>query len=521
MAPGAQWIAARIFDDSGKSTATAIHSAFQWLLDPDGNPNTADAPDVVNNSWSYGFGGTCNLTFRPDVQALRAAGILPIFAAGNFGPGSSTSVSPANYPEALAVGAVNNSDSIYSASSRGPSACGETSTSYPEIVAPGVGIRTAGRYGTYQVLSGTSLSAPHVAGALALLLSAYPNLSASQQESALEQGAHDLGVSGPDNTFGFGRLDVLGAYNTASVPDFGLVAAPSSATTTAGGNASYTVTTSALNGFAGDVALSVSGLPASATVSLSPATITGGSGASQLTVSTSSSIAAASYPLTITGSSGALTHSVGVSLVVTAPADFGLSAAPSSVTTTAGSTAAYTVTVSSLNGFAGNVALSLGGLTSTQAGWSFTPMIIAGGSGSSQLAIATSATLSPGSYPLTISGTSGAVTRAIPVTLVVNPLPDFTLGVSPSTMTVRRNGQGSTTVSIGSVGGFSTPVTLSVSGLPSGVTRAFSSNPVTPGGQSTLTLRAANSARRGTFTITITGSGGGKTHSATVTLSVT
>ena len=103
MAPGATWIAARIFNDSGMATATAIHAALQWVLDPDGNPATADAPQVVNNSWAYGSPG-CNLEFQPDLQALRAAGIVPVFAAGNYGPGASTSVSPANYPEALAVG---------------------------------------------------------------------------------------------------------------------------------------------------------------------------------------------------------------------------------------------------------------------------------------------------------------------------------------------------------------------------------------------------------------------------------
>ena len=521
IAPGSQWIAARIFNDSGTSTATAIHAAFQWLLDPDGNPSTADAPNVVNNSWSYSYGGACNQAFRPDVQALRAAGIVPVFAAGNFGPGSTTSVSPANYPEALAVGAVNNADTIYSASSRGPSACGEASTSYPEIVAPGVGIRTAGRYGTYQTLSGTSLAAPHVAGALALLLSAHPNLSASQQESALEQGARDLGLVGRDNTFGFGRLDVLGAFNAASTPDFSLSAAPSSSATTVGGSAAYSVAVSALNGFAADVALSVSGLPASAAAGFSPVTVTGGSGGSQLIVSTSSSVAPGTYPLTITATSGSLNHTLGVSLVVSAPADFGLSATPSSATTTVGGNAAYSVAVSSLNGFSGNVALSLSGLSAGQAVWSFTPTTITGGSGSSQLGIATIATMTPGTYPLTVTGESGATTRTVQLTFVVNPNPDFTLGVSPGAISVRRASQSTTTVSIGATGGFASTVTVSVSGLPSGVTATFSSNPVTPGGQSTLTLRASRSAPRGTYTITITGVGGVKTHSQTATLTVT
>ncbi len=148
VAPQAQWIAVKIFNDAGSSTATAIHQGFQWLLDPDGNPNTADAPQVVNNSWAYGTPG-CNLEFQPDLQALVAAGIVPVFAAGNYGPSSSTSVSPANYPEALAVGAINNNNQIYAYSSRGPSACGESQTIYPELVAPGVNVNTTDRYGLY------------------------------------------------------------------------------------------------------------------------------------------------------------------------------------------------------------------------------------------------------------------------------------------------------------------------------------------------------------------------------------
>lgn len=211
VAPQAQWIAVKIFDDRGRATASAIHLGFQWLLDPDGNPNTFDAPQVVNNSWSFG-GPRCNLEFQNDLRALRAAGILPIFAAGNFGPNPSTSPSPANYPEAFAVGAVDNNSLIYQYSSRGPSACGEPSTIYPELVAPGVNIRTSDIFGLYTTSTGTSLSAPHAAGALALLLSAFPNLTPDLQASALINGALDLGAPGADNTFGYGRLDVFASY---------------------------------------------------------------------------------------------------------------------------------------------------------------------------------------------------------------------------------------------------------------------------------------------------------------------
>ena len=210
LAPGAQWIAAKIFKDNGTATATGIHDAFQWLLDPDENPATVDTPDVVSNSWAYGTPG-CNLDFQPDLQALLSAGIVPVFAAGNYGPDGSTSVSPANYPEALAVGATNNLDQLYAGSSKGPSACGETSTVYPELVAPGVNISTTDLFGFYTSQNGTSVAAPHVAGALALLLSAYPELTVEQQRDALLLSAIDLGTPGPDNSFGYGRLDLAAA----------------------------------------------------------------------------------------------------------------------------------------------------------------------------------------------------------------------------------------------------------------------------------------------------------------------
>jgi subtilisin family serine protease len=210
VAPAAQWIAVKIFNDAGSSTATAIHQGFQWLLDPDANPNTADAPDVVNNSWTFASPG-CNLEFQLDLRSLRAIGIVPVFSAGNFGFGNSTSASPANYPEAFAVGATDNNDLIYAYSSRGPSACGETQTIYPELVAPGVNINTTDLYGLYYAVTGTSLAAPHVAGGLALLLSAYPNLTADQQVTALTGTAADLGPVGADNTFGSGRLDLQAA----------------------------------------------------------------------------------------------------------------------------------------------------------------------------------------------------------------------------------------------------------------------------------------------------------------------
>ena len=163
----------------------------------------------MSNSWAYGAPG-CNLEFQADLQALRSAGIVPVFAAGNYGPGSQTSVSPANYPEALSVGAVDGGNAIAFDSSRGPSACG--GAVFPSVVAPGVNVLTSDLYSTWSSVSGTSIAAPQVAGLLALLLAAYPGASAAQAEAAVIASAKDLGIAGPDNDFGHGLVDAMQAY---------------------------------------------------------------------------------------------------------------------------------------------------------------------------------------------------------------------------------------------------------------------------------------------------------------------
>lgn len=217
VAPDAQWIAVKIFDDYDFSSLSKIHQGFQWLLDPDGNPDTDDAPDIVNNSWNlYNTLNTCNTEFQADIDLLRGADIAVLFSAGNQGDFSETSVSPANNNGSFATGAVDEFLEITYFSSRGSSACG--GGLYPQVSAPGFFIYTSditfdGFFpDSYMYVDGTSFAAPHVAGAMALLKSSNPSLTVAELEAAIQQTALDGGISGADNNYGWGIVDVDSAY---------------------------------------------------------------------------------------------------------------------------------------------------------------------------------------------------------------------------------------------------------------------------------------------------------------------
>ncbi|MBA7676026.1 hypothetical protein ES703_84266 [subsurface metagenome] len=217
VAPDANWIAVKIFDDAGDSNFSDIHLGFQWLLDPDGDPNTDDAPDVVNNSWGIrDHINECVLEFYNDIQTLKTAEIAVIFSAGNEGSAASTSVSPANYDNSFAVSSVDSANTIDLSSSRGPSPC--SAQLFPTVVAPGVNIKApdltfGGLFlNSYAYVSGTSFAAPHVSGAMALLMEAFPTLSPAELEDALTLSAEDLGPAGADYDYGHGLINLAAAY---------------------------------------------------------------------------------------------------------------------------------------------------------------------------------------------------------------------------------------------------------------------------------------------------------------------
>jgi bacillopeptidase F len=214
MAPDAQWIAVKMFNDAGFSRESVMHQSLQWVLDPDGDVSTDDAPDVVNLSWAVATVNVCNRWFQDELDVLRVSGIAVVMSAGNSGPGAATSISPANNPGQLSVGSVNDLSMVSTFSSRGPSAC--DGGLFPVLVAPGEGVLAAdlsfGGMPVYATVAGTSFAAPHVTGAMALLMSAVPTATLPVLESALKASAVPMETDGALVQAGPGLIDTLAAY---------------------------------------------------------------------------------------------------------------------------------------------------------------------------------------------------------------------------------------------------------------------------------------------------------------------
>jgi hypothetical protein len=303
----------------------------------------------------------------------------------------------------------------------------------------------------------------------------------------------------------------IGTFKLAGcgMPDFAVSAAPASQTVSPGNPTSYSVSVTPTGGFNGSVSLSATGLPAGAVGTFSPNPTTG---TSTFSVTTSASTPVGSYPVTISGTSGTLAHNTTVTLVVSAP-DFSLSATPTSQTVTPGNSTTYTVSVTPAAGFTGSVSLSTSGLPAGAAA-SFSPNPTAA---TSTLTVTTTTATAAGSYPVTITGTSGSLTHTTSVQLVVQAAaPDFTLSATPTSRTVKRGSSTTYAITVNKLNGFAGSVSLSVAGQPSRTTAAFSPNPATS--TSTLTITTRTNTTRSTYTLTFTGTSGGLSRTTKVTL---
>ena len=220
VAPGAKWIAAKAFSAEGGYDDDLI-TAGQWMLAPGGDPTKA--PDVVNNSW--GGGAVVDDWFRGVVNAWKAAGIVPVFAAGNQktgepAPWPGSIENPGNYPESFAVAATDKNNIRGSFSKLGPSLY-DDSIIKPEISAPGVGIRSSVPGGGYEGgWSGTSMAAPHITGTVALLVSANSSLTVEDIEGIIEDNATPLTdgtyPNSPNFGYGYGLVNAFDAVSATT-----------------------------------------------------------------------------------------------------------------------------------------------------------------------------------------------------------------------------------------------------------------------------------------------------------------
>ena len=232
MAPGARWIGCRNMD-SGVGRPSTYIECLQFFVAPTDlngeNANPDLRADVISNSYGCPASEECAThSLQLAVETVRAAGIFMSVSAGNSGSSCGTiSDPPALEAAVFTIGAVDITGTIASFSSRGPVTVDGTPLMKPDLVAPGVSVRSSARTNSvaYEYMSGTSMAAPHVAGAVALLWGAFPSLrrdvaatedllaSTAQPHTTFQGCGGDGSSQVPNNVYGWGLLDVKSAYD--------------------------------------------------------------------------------------------------------------------------------------------------------------------------------------------------------------------------------------------------------------------------------------------------------------------
>ncbi len=393
---------------------------------------------------------------------------------------------------------------------------------------------------TANLYGGTSFAAPMWAGYMALVNQQSvangngpvgfinPSLYSIGNSGTYSTNFHDItsgsngfsATTGYDLATGWGSPNTSGLINAlsgAATPGFTLSASSSSLSVAPGNSGTSTISFTATGGFSGSVALTSAVSPSGPTVSFSPTSISG-TGTSTMTVTVPSTTSDGTYTITVTGTSGGTTASTTVTLTVTTPG-FTLSASPSSVSVAQGNSGSSTISSSVTGGFSSPISLTATGQP-TGVTVTFSPTSISG-AGSSGMSIAVGSSVAAGSYPITVTGTSGSLVKTTTVTLTVTVPAGFSLAASPSTLSLAPGGSGKSTISSTYYGGYSSPINLSASVSPSGPSVSLSRTRISGSRTSNLSVSIPSGTSSGTYIVTITGTSGSLVATTTLTLSVT
>ncbi|MGA7219912.1 MAG: S53 family peptidase, partial [Candidatus Sulfotelmatobacter sp.] len=573
MAPGSTMLYMYVCGNASNISDTACISAMV---------STADAPLSKQISCSWGWTPADPSTLDPYFEQMASQGQNFFAASGDSSAWSSSNEAwPADDANIVSVGGTDlttssaagpwksetawadsgggvSPDSIPIPSWQTPvdgcSGCSKTLRNGPDVsananftfyVCADQTTCTANEYG------GTSFAAPMWAGYLALANQQAassgksigfinPLIYPAAEGSGYATDFHDItsgscgkysAATGFDLCTGWGSPNTTGLITLlagSATPSFTLSDSPTSLTITQGGSGSSTITVHDVNGFTGSVTLAASGLPSGVTAAFGTNPTTG---TSVLTLTASATATTGTSTVTITGTSGSLTATTTLALTVNSSSTpaFSVSASPTSVTVTQGASGTSTITVTSTGGFNSATTLSASGLPSgVTAAFSTNPVTPpANGSASSTLTLTASSTATVGTATVTITGTSGSTSHSTTISLTVNAssgTPNFTLKLVPNSFTIDDNGSVSTTLTVTSVDGFHSAVTLSVNEFPTDVSATASSNPVTPPANGsvnvTITWTATRRAPTGTTTIELIGTSGSLTNQIPVTITV-
>jgi cellulose 1,4-beta-cellobiosidase len=307
--------------------------------------------------------------------------------------------------------------------------------------------------------------------------------------------------------------DVKNAYppiSTTVGPGYSISA--SAVSLEQGATATGSVTVSVTGGFSSAIELSVTGLPAGVTASFSPASVTGSEG-STITFTASATAVPGTYSLTVTGTSGTTNETATLSLTVVAAPNFTITASPAAISVPVGTNPTDTITVTFVGGLTGSLSVSATGLPSGMQA-NFAPSSVNAPGGTIVANFSDQTSTPAGTYNVLIVGTDGTITHSATIVITVPGTGTFTLSPSAPTLSIQQSTSATDTITVSGAAG---SVTLAASGLPSGVTALFGTNPTT--GISLLTFTASSTATVGTSTVTITATSG--THTATTGIVLT